>query len=132
MILPLLMLVALQDAPADCVNQQTQLDMNECADRDFQAADADLNAQWRITYARMKQDDAAYKEGRDKHDTTSDSAPTLLESQRGWLKYRDGHCTAESNQARGGSMRPMLYSMCMTGLTTARTAQLADMIKEES
>jgi uncharacterized protein YecT (DUF1311 family) len=130
-ILPLLMLLAAQDAPADCENPVTQLDMNECAYRDVQAEDAELNKQWRITYARMKRDDADYNQTRDRYDTSADSAPALLESQRAWLKYREGQCTAESNRTRGGSMRSMLYSMCMTHLTNARTAQLAELMKEE-
>ena len=131
MILPLLMLIAAQDAPVDCDKADTQLDMNICAERDFEAADAELNRQWKITYARMRQDDGAYNQTRDRYDTSTDSAPALLESQRAWLKYRESYCIAESNRARGGSMHAMLYSTCMTDLTTARTAQLAEMIKEQ-
>lgn len=122
-ILPLLLLL---QAPAiDCDNAITQMDMNHCADEDFKKADAQLNAQWKLTSALMKQRDADYDE--QFGDGRAGYHATLLAAQRAWLKYRDMHCQSEGYAARGGSLEPLLVSSCKAHLTRIRTAQLADL-----
>jgi uncharacterized protein YecT (DUF1311 family) len=128
MISLLLFLVAVPaESVESCENPMTQLAMNMCAHRDFEKADAAMNAQWRVTMAAMKE--------ADKHiDRQSDQQPshaqTLLAAQRAWLTYRDQHCLGESYYARGGSMAPMLVSGCKTGMTEERTKQLQQLVEE--
>ena len=105
----------------DCDNAQTQADMNLCAAREFEAADAELNRQWTATTARMRALDAEVDGEFDQQPCHFD---TLLEGQRAWLKFRDAQCLSESFMARGGSMQPMLASQCRTYLTVLRTEQL--------
>jgi len=108
----------------DCNDAKTQTEMNLCAARDFEAADALLNEQWGETSDLMKALDA-------ERDRDFDRQPgyfeTLLEGQRAWLKFRDAHCLADSFLARGGSMQPMLDSFCKAHLTQQRTQQLREL-----
>lgn len=126
---PMFPLLALLQAQAsdnpecdqDKADQGIQIEMNICAHRDFLEADADLNAQWKITADKMRAlDEGAY--------VIDDGRPgyfaALLEAQRAWLAYRDAHCATEGYWARGGSMEPLLVSGCLAALTTARTEQL--------
>jgi uncharacterized protein YecT (DUF1311 family) len=127
MIATWLMAVALQaslDArarEAHCSDAQTQMDMNVCAEIDFERADAALNAAWREAIAAAR--------ASDREIDTSDHRPTeeakMREAQRAWLIFRDAQCTVEGyDEARGGSMEPMIYSGCQARLTRERTAQL--------
>jgi uncharacterized protein YecT (DUF1311 family) len=128
MIGTLLLALALQgslDARAreyHCRDPQAQLDMNMCAGIDFERADAALNAAWREAIAAARAADREI-------DRQSDQRPTeeakLREAQRAWLLFRDAECTVEGyEEARGGSMEPMVYSGCRARLTRERIAQL--------
>lgn len=128
MIAALLLLAAAPAEPMDCANAGTQLELNLCARGDFEAADAELNAQWKLTTAYMRERDKDYTPGQDSYPSYFE---TLLAGQRAWLTYRDRHCLSESFEARGGSMQPMLISGCMTELTRARTAQLRALAETE-
>ncbi len=124
----LLLFAAVAEEPAvDCDKAMAQFELNACAYQGYQRADAAMNAQWKITSARMKAIDADF-------DRTQDNRPgyfdTLLAAQRAWLTYRDQHCTGEGYTLRGGSAEPMVFSGCMTQLTEARTQQLKDLIEE--
>jgi uncharacterized protein YecT (DUF1311 family) len=128
MISALLLALALQgslDAQArehHCSDPQNQMDMNFCADIDFQRADAELNAAWREAIASARSSDREI-------DRRSDQRPPqeakLREAQRAWLIFRDAQCTVEGyEEARGGSMEPMVFSGCRARLTRERIAQL--------
>jgi uncharacterized protein YecT (DUF1311 family) len=115
--------LALADDAPDCGKAETHADMNICADQDFDAADAALNAQYAKTRAAMQATDGDLEAG------MKGAEKALLAGQRGWIAYRDGECEAEGFQARGGSMEPMLVSGCkatMTRLRTKELKQLAD------
>lgn len=120
-----LFLMASEPAP-ECDNAMTQMAMNQCAHQDYKAADAELNAQWKITAAEMKQRDASLDREYDSHPGYFE---TLLAAQRAWLAYRDNHCRNEGYFARGGSLEPLLVSGCLAQLTRARTAQLAELVE---
>ena len=103
----------------ECDDPQTQAEMNACAYLGLQAADADLNREWQSMRTRMKQEaeDFGYE----------DRFSTVLDGQRGWLAYRDGQCTAEGYEARGGSLEAMLVTYCKTRLTRARVRELREL-----
>ena len=130
MIAALFLLAAAPAEPEEtCENPMTQLAMNMCSYRDFQRADAALNAQWPITLAAMKQADRQLDRTYDRQPGYAD---TLLAAQRAWLTYRHQHCLSESFTARGGSMAPMLVSGCEASLTEARTKQLKELAETEN
>jgi len=110
-----------QEPKANCKNPQTQMEMNICSQRDYEAADRALNAQYQATRKTMKAWDA---------DATPDSKgadDALVKAQRAWVAYRDAQCISYGFQAHGGSMEPMLVSGCQADLTRKRTAELKEL-----
>jgi len=93
----------------DCTKATVQIELNYCANRDFEAADSKLNALYRGLFG---QSDA---KGRDR----------LKASERKWIAWRDKACTVETASDAGGSIAPMEYSNCLTEKTKARIKELA-------
>ena len=87
-----------------------QQGMNFCAAKDFEKADAALNAAWSL----IRKD--AIK--------ASDGSDPLLAGQRAWLNYRDQQCDAESLIFEGGSLQPLIISSCRARMTRDRTEEL--------
>jgi len=107
-------------APA-CDDPFTQIEANLCSYREYQAADAELNAEWDRTADRLKSGDeqarAAGGEG--------GSFARLLYAQRKWLAFRDAHCLAMTGRREeGGTIWPLLHNSCMAEATNARIEQL--------
>jgi uncharacterized protein YecT (DUF1311 family) len=96
------------DENIDCAHAMVQRDMNICADRDYRAADAQLNGAYRAAMARLD------VPGRER----------LKAEERDWIAERDRRCKAEAAEERGGSIFPMVYSGCLTEKTKARTKVL--------
>lgn len=115
------------DRDINCDDAMTQADMNICSYRDYEAADRDMNAQWKITADAMKAADAS---GYVPNDGRPGYFATLLEAQRAWLKYRDAHCRSDGYRMRGGSGEPLLNNGCRATVTRARTIQLKDLAEE--
>ncbi|GGB39942.1 hypothetical protein GCM10011316_09980 [Roseibium aquae] len=107
----------------DCKDPQTQLDMTICASRDWQDADAELNAAYKAAMIEMQQTDSALP------DALKGAADTLRAAQRDWIPFRDKACAAYGFLARGGTMEPMLVANCKTDLTRQRTKQLQELAK---
>jgi len=93
----------------NCNNAMSQSEMNICADQEFRAADAKLNA----AYARLMA--VAGDEG---------FKTKLRAAQRAWISFRDGECTYETADNEGGSIHPMVYAGCQARLTKERTKAL--------
>jgi uncharacterized protein YecT (DUF1311 family) len=106
----------------DCDNAMAQVEMNICAERDFAAADHELNAVWKDARKVAKELDAELS------DDLKGADKALLAAQRAWIAYRDGQCELAGFEARGGSMEPMLVSGCKATLTRARTKELKGFI----
>ena len=107
------------DCNSDALNQSQ---MNQCAYADYERADRDLNAVYARVRAAMRERDSEMEprlRGIEK---------ALIEGQRGWIAYRDGHCAVAGSDARGGSMEPLLVAGCTAALTEARTKELSDLI----
>ncbi|ONF96469.1 lysozyme inhibitor LprI family protein [Sphingomonas jeddahensis] len=115
----LMMVAAGQPAAA-----QTQAEMNARAGADLRRADHALNAQWKQTYALMKERDA--EDGR--RGGGLGYAAATLASQRAWLQFRDKQCVIEGGEVAGGSMQPMVRGQCLARLTRERTKQLKDLM----
>lgn len=92
----------------DCNNAATQTDMNICAGKTFQAADASLNLLYRGLMA--------------KYDAKSQAL--LKDAERKWLAYRDAECAFETAPTEDGSAYPMVHALCMAALTKARVKEL--------
>jgi len=110
----------------DCNNQMAQQDMNYCAARDYEAADAELNTVWKQARAVAKDLDGELS------DDLKGADKALLAGQRAWIGYRDAQCELAGFEARGGSMEPMLVSGCLAELTRARTKELKAFISGDT
>ncbi len=128
--LPLLLQSAEPPVPGwNCDDPQVQQEMNWCAQRDYAAADAELNTQWEITAAAMKAQDTSFATYGSEHDTRDGYFESLLSAQRAWLRYRDAHCRVEGYYARGGSLEPLLVATCKARLTRMRTDELRELVE---
>ncbi|TAA65025.1 lysozyme inhibitor LprI family protein [Shinella sp. JR1-6] len=105
----------------DCQNAQAQIEMNICAGRDYEAADEELNAAYKVTMAAARRMD---EQAREMGEHYVGAVDALKRAQRAWIGYRDGQCELAGFEARGGSMEPMLVSGCLADLTRKRTAEL--------
>lgn len=93
-----------------CESRGSQAEASACAHEEYKAADAELNR----VYGQL----AGVLDAEDK--------ASLKESELAWIKYRDSACVFESSQYKGGTMRGMIESFCLTRVTKARTAELKD------
>jgi uncharacterized protein YecT (DUF1311 family) len=112
----------------NCDNPQLQQEMNWCAARDFEIADDRLNSLWKEVAALMKARDADFATYGADYDTREGFFESLLNAQRGWLRYRDAHCALEGYEFRGGSMEALLVNSCKARLTRIRTEELRQLI----
>jgi len=134
LLIPLLLQSAdtLPECDQAAADKGIQQAMNQCAYRDYLNADAAMNAQWKITRAKAKQDDAEFAaSGSAEFDEREGHFATLLEAQRGWLRYRDAQCQLEGYSARGGSLEPLLSAFCKANLTRQRTEELKALAETE-
>ncbi|HEU0299802.1 MAG TPA: lysozyme inhibitor LprI family protein [Longimicrobium sp.] len=91
-----------------CDEPRTQLEMNQCAAREFTRADSILNAVWQQVISQVD----------------PDLAPPLRQAQRAWIQLRDAQCAFDRAEFEGGSMAPMVHSFCMAFHARERTAYL--------
>ena len=114
---------AAAEGKPDCANATAQIEMNACAELDFEEADRALNALWPKVVA-----DARARDADQGKEMKALGVPTTLEAlrtaQRAWIAFRDDECSYESYAAFGGTMQPMLGSICKTRLTKARITEL--------
>lgn len=89
-----------------CADPQDQATMNQCADKDYKAADAELNAQYGKIIARLADN--------------PDAKQLLIAAQRSWIAYRDAECAFRASGVAGGSIYPYVLLQCTTELTNLR------------
>lgn len=109
LILSLMGSVALPvSAQVQCDYSGTQTQMNACAYRDYNRADAALNQAYKHAMSKL-----------------SDPTKTKLQqAQRLWIPYRDAACDAEASPFEGGSLQPLIRATCLQDLTETRTQNL--------
>ncbi|MDI9334844.1 MAG: lysozyme inhibitor LprI family protein [Cytophagales bacterium] len=95
----------------NCKNQNTTLDMQQCADIELKKANSQLNG--------------VYNEYKAILDATAQTQ--LKEVQLAWIKFRDLDCKFFSPQ--DGSFAPVARVMCLTGRTIQRTKELQQRTK---
>jgi uncharacterized protein YecT (DUF1311 family) len=102
----------------DCTNTSVQIELNFCAEQDWQVADAELNRVYKDTMVAMKTMD------RNLPAELQGAAATLLDAQRAWITFRDKNCNLAGYPMRGGSAEPLLIYGCLRQMTLDRTAEL--------
>jgi uncharacterized protein YecT (DUF1311 family) len=104
------------DREDPCPGSNTQFELNRCAARARDRADAELNK----VYRELMKDAGATERAK------------LRAAQLAWIKFRDAHCDYTSVGNKGGSIYPMVYSFCLAGVTNARVEQLQEILREQS
>ena len=102
------------DGENPCPGANTQFDLNQCAARARDKADAELNK----VYRELLKDTGAAERAK------------LRAAQLAWIKFRDAHCDYESVGNKGGSIYPMVFSFCLAKVTAGRVEQLREIMRE--
>jgi len=104
--------------PINCQNANTQLEMNSCANLSYKISDRNLNRVYKLVQERYR--------------ANALMSESLIDAQLAWIKFRDTTCKFETNEYRGGSIAPLIYSTCLERITKERTAQLNQYLKGEN
>ena len=94
--------------PPDCGHTHSTPELNECEHKLYEAADRELNSEYKKTRARLP----------------AAAQARLLAEQRAWIKNRDPKCRKELQGEDGGTIWTSLYSICQADATRERTLQL--------
>lgn len=114
----------LADDPADkidCTNPTSTVEMNYCAGKEFEKADAALNAIYAKALAEIP------KLAVEKPFDAQSWEAALRASQRAWVAFRDAECDGHVPMFWGGGTGTTVDVLgCKTALTQARTQELKD------
>lgn len=95
----------------DCNKAMNQMDLNQCAQANYEAADGKLNEVYR----------AAMNAAGDEASRTQ-----LRNSERSWIQFRDRECARQLGpREAGGSIWPMDMATCLKDKTDARIRELS-------
>ncbi|KAA8999933.1 DUF1311 domain-containing protein [Affinibrenneria salicis] len=109
-------------AAANCSLATSDNEMSACATGNKNQAEQALNKEYAAAKQRIGQ---AY---RNDQALGKQYLDTLLNAQRGWLKYRDGQCELEAFLAEeGSSANRALINDCVARLDNDRISQLKGM-----
>ena len=108
-LLPSLAFLLLPVAAQAACPGDTQVEMNACAEADFKAADAELNAAWKP--AKAFYDGTGHGED-------------LLKAQRAWIAFRDAECDRLYARNMDGTIRFTVYAACQNRMTAERAIEL--------
>jgi uncharacterized protein YecT (DUF1311 family) len=92
----------------DCKQASTQIELDFCAGLDFKAADARLNA--------------LYQQLMVKYDVQNQAL--LRAAEEKWIAWRDTECAYETALTVGGTIHPMMDTMCTTEKMLAHIKEL--------
>ena len=97
----------------ECMDHaQDQATMTACAQQAYQASDAELNRLFHEIRQRLGGD--------------AETRRLLREAERAWVAFRDTECIFAASPVAGGSAYPMVYDMCLDGLTKKRVEELRE------
>ena len=104
------------DREDPCPGDHSQHELNRCAARARDKADAELNKVYRELIK----------------DTGTTERAKLRTAQLAWIKFRDTQCDYESIGNKGGSIYPMVFSFCLARVTNDRVKQLQEILREQA
>ena len=94
------------------VDAQTQLEMNQDADRTLRDTETKLNAA--VTTYRKRLDPS--------------QRAAFDESQRRWVAYRKAACEFQAGGVAGGSVYPMVLAACLTDYANQRLVIITELM----
>ncbi len=98
-----------------------QANVAQAGPGELRTADAQLNAQYRATMAKMAARDA---DNAPDARTGPSYRQALTSAQRAWINFRDANCLTFGYEYRGGSAERLSTGLCLVKMTKARTAEL--------
>ncbi len=126
MIFPLLSFAQTAKPEDDpCRKIQSQAELNQCTEKKYKAADAQLLKVYQAYLQQLQKNLDAAQTPADKAQSTK-TLDDLKAAQLAWINYREAQCKAEADIYAGGSIQPSMYSACMETLTRNRITQLDD------
>lgn len=109
-------------AEDNCSSAQTDAEINSCWAQEKSHAENELNTEYASAKQRIAKAYTTHKELFTRYNTT------LLDSQRGWLKYRDNQCKLEAFMAdENSAVYASLIDQCTARIDRERIAQLKSM-----
>lgn len=117
---------AAADDPIDCAKAESTVEMNFCADKEYQAADKALNAAYAsaLKFTRARNLEKPYD--------AKSFEEALRGAQRAWIAYRDADCKDVVAQVwTNGTGATSAILQCMTDKTQRRTKELKDMLEPQ-
>jgi len=110
----------------NCANAASTVEMNFCADKEYQAADKELNATYEMALKSVRS-----REMEKPYDAKS-FEEALRGAQRAWIAYRDADCKDVVAQVwTNGSGATSAILGCMTGKTLQRTKELKEQFQNQ-
>lgn len=115
-----------EDQPqVDCSNGgNTTVEMQYCAEQDYDKADKQLNAVYKQA---LKTEADLDSQAQSK--AQAGAVASLKAAQRIWIQYRDAHCDTVGYEAQGGTILGQLLLSCKTEMTNDRIKALKGLIK---
>ena len=104
--------LAAQEDGEFCPQGRTQLDMNLCAGEELARADSLLNLRYQEVLRVIEEH----------------RVEPLREAQRAWIRFRDAECEFEASEVAGGSLEPMIQTLCLADLSEKRAKEFARII----
>jgi uncharacterized protein YecT (DUF1311 family) len=106
--------------------------MRSCADFEFKRSDAHLDTVYQRVMQDMADDLAQARKDNDQEQISYEEKgiANLKNAESLWLSYRSAQCEAAAQRYEGGTMAPMVYSVCMKMLTEHRIDELEGIYEE--
>ena len=104
---------------APCANAVTQVKVNDCAKREYENADAEMNRVYQLLLTSLAEGTGG-----------DEDQQKLKDAQLLWLKYRDANCESEASIYEGGTIHPAIYNFCLASVTQERTKRLKAFLAE--
>ncbi|MGH7773989.1 MAG: lysozyme inhibitor LprI family protein [Candidatus Binatia bacterium] len=102
----------------ECAELQGQQNLNRCYQAQYHRVDKELNGIYRKLTSNLQSRNL------------KDELERLRTVQKEWINFRDKSCAFESDRYRGGSMEPMVRSLCLIRETRYRNQTLRGLLKE--
>ena len=119
----LLLIASSAQANDLCKEAYTTIEINQCAEAEYEKADKKLNAAYQVA---LKVSGSI----EDKQQRT-DTRQGLIEAQRLWVKFRDKDCGAVYSLWSDGTIRGAMFWGCMYERTEQRTKELESFTFEQ-